>query len=577
MSRKSAPKASHFTTVFFFLVAGLCLASGNEEVSSGIEIDLVYGYRYPDSFMAEHLQDMLKDDHILKEEGIGYLSITYSSGLREIEHNKFAWDHRLVDPDRLKTMFAAEDCSVDAVSLHSASLSRMTRYGIEDRIFREIDRESLEKYAPNYFEVVLVEKEGERLHRRNHDDPWYALTGYRYVYEKGEFLVATTVQDYETVHKYEPMRSIPQLELRLSSAVDIGQLEDDLKRNKIENPSGVPFLAWRNFEYSFAPLYSAFGIRTVGDNLTNISVDGVPNVDDYPVHVHPFLFEFVKFLRGWYEAGLIDSDFLTVDYGKARERAKSGKYAYLSTPRGATIVRPNWLFRSFYDATLSPISLFQVTKDGHTEQSYHASPFIGAEAYLWCVPDNKIGPLLRVFEYTRWPGSEWYPDRNESPGWMKRVFGLLDTHYQVEGDRISPYKVRSVDPNDDPRFSGDRDPDHYAMWHFKVVPEITLSWAQEKRLLQFGFSSQIEPHDEPLLGDPFRGPRELGAIVGKLYEIGYERHEVAELLDSLSRLTMSNVERWIIGAASIEDEWEGYVANWKTSPAGAAIISALGR
>ena len=453
----------------------------------------------------------------------------------------------------------------------------MDSYGIDQGVFRNIARESLKKYAPNYYDIVLIDKKGEHLHRGDSEDPWYALTGYRYLSEKGEFLVATTVPDYGTAHECAPIDSLPWLELSLSSRVDIQKLESDIKKKKGKNSSVVPFLAWKDFEHSFAPLYSAFGIRTVGNNLTAISVDGVPTIDYYPVHIHPAFYAFVKFLRGWYEDGLIDSDFLEVDYKEALERASSGDYSYVSTPRGRTIVRPNLLFEAFYRATHSPISLFQVTRYDHTERSFVASPFEGAEAYLWCVPDEKIGPLLRAFEYTRWPGGELYLDREESPGWIERIFGRLDIHYESEQGQIVPHKARVVDREEDPLFSGDRHEDAYAMWHFKVLPEITLSWAHETRILQYGIVSKVEPHEERLIGDPFREPRELGEAVEQLRDEGYEREQVDELFDSLSTLATANVARWLTGTASIENEWDTYVSDWEQHPAGAAIIRAIGQ
>ena len=561
------------TMICFVLVANLCRgASQGEPNAMGTPteypIPLVYGYRYYETdesayFMADHIESLLADEGL-------HVDIRFSS------------DYRLKDSwhdyhENLKTILARGDCSVHALSLTSEFLSTINPSDLHN-----IRRTDLEKFAPNYYRDVLIKRKGHDLHYVPNSDSWYALTGYRYVEDFSNFVLATTYDHRSTFVSKTPLYSppiLPDLKLHSVRPVAISKLRNALMELSRENSQ--PYFAWKSFEYSFAPIYSAFGISTVGANLMTVRLTSIPVAPDgtTPAQISDEYRAFIRELSEWYDLGLINTDFDSISYRTAVEQAKG--YSVISIPYLRTTMAPDPLFRAVAEGQEN-IFLFQVNSgDYDRAKSLRSSPFYEAEAYPSCVDSDMIEPLLRIFEYARLPVNG--DPRTAESGWMKRVFGLQEKHYRVtrttEGStgshagytrEIQPYRISGVEAVWRP--PGYRSDEGYAMWHFKARPEITLEIHDETRLLidgnpsyyQVSHEATIEPHADLIVGS-IRHSRDLSA------QISDDHIDTGALSD----LTRATAIKWIKGAArAVDDEWDAYVSDWKTA-GGQAIINIL--
>lgn len=516
-------------SAYFFFQSVASFAGPTQERSYDNLIDLVYGYRYSDSFLSKDLEDYLRRGYDLD------VRISFEQTLRDN-----SW---YTDPEKMSIYFAAGDCVVDALSLPSASMHWIDLYATQ-RFFRPIDPTDVETYAPNYYANILSHPRRNFRHFQL-DDGWYALPGYRYVFEKSEFIVATTKTIGSDELNFKSKLGPKYIQSR---AVSLSELTEALKRDRSEAISGhYPYLAWSDFEHSFAPLYGAFGIGTIGRNLLSVGVNGLPLIEGHPAQIHPRFRDAIGVLREWYEERLFDPQFFDTDYYDAYQNARYT--TFLSTPRGPTVLAPNRLFREFSNDH-ETITFFQVRGDERTAQSLDRSPFQGAEAYSWCVSEGEMEPLLRLFEYTRLPSND--TGSSSGGGWLARVFGLEGLHYEVgAGGEIVPYRVGAI-----PSLLGvGRDSDDYAMWHFKRVPEITLQSRDELRIL----GADHIYAEAAILDFELLGSRPIVSPVLDEIDLDGDSSQLSEL----SRYVKERVMRWITHDQEISDsDWNAYVDGW---------------
>lgn len=557
-----------FVTIYM-LIANLCCGTGQNaaDTADTDSIDLIYGYRHTESFMQEHLQAYLWDKHQLR------VRIDYDSSLR--------YDSRSWLTDRAKLLAASGACSVHAYSLPNAFSWSLHWYNGKD-LFRPITSDELEAYAPKYYAKVQKAKEGDRLHRPNRSGPWYALTGYRYYYERNVYHLATTDSGIQELglstdrEIFPHSQANPILSLFNSGTVELSTL-DKVLRTIAAQTGQRPLVVWNDFEASFAPLYSAFGIGTVGSNLTKPpSITQPFIIEDVPAQISSAFKEFLQLLFDWYSAGIIDPKFLSMspfdvailtaeNIARAREDDQRS-YSFVSAAYSDATIFPAAVLDSVLK-TAEQASLFQVVKDDYTIWSRSRSPFVFAEAYAMCVEDQQIEPLLRLFEYTRSPSS---------PGWVERVFGLENQHHRVLDKRILPYLVRTVTPRLPPHWQDDE----LALWHFKRFPEITLNSSHEtvySAVYNFEVTEPWSQLDVEFSGGPIRSSRDSASVFDALqdYAASSSLADLQELSSVLAGITEEYVFRWITGEGAIESEWADYVQMW-TESGGHALIEAIG-
>ena len=496
------------------------------------QVTLVYGHNpdmHPsvDWSLAQDLEEYLRSQH-----GID-ASIEFSSRLRT-RNRWFADYHELL----MST--AIGECPV-----HALSFGTVPNDWLATGLLREIPELMLRRYSPKYHALLLTIK-GDHLYRLP-NGAWYALTGYSYPLEESVYHLAapdTILTGLDPKHQIIPSDGNRDIPLRHYGSIDIDEFETDLQRLKSEH-NRAPLLAWSNFESSFAPVYSALGIATMGSNLTSSSSVFNAGVAYTPGHasertaatISDAFRESIKVIARWYQSGLINDDFASLDYSQLLEQAQTGYYQYLSLPYTAAVT--SWpLYQEFSKAALwqDHMGIFQLSHGNRViARSLFSSPFVGAEAYCFTVSDEQLEAMLLIFDYARVPLDRL--GRYSPNDWKKLWF---EQH------------------TDDGRLSASREPESPS-WHFKRYPEVLLGWSQLPNVPGSIESSWWEP-SVYLRGTRPPPPRGARTIVG--------------LSDKLFNITSEYVHAWIHGSADIDDEWEVYVNEW-TDAGGYLLIESL--
>ena len=524
--------------------------------------DLIYGYHYPGSLLTGDIERYILDEHKLA------IEISYIDHFR-VPASPGQYD--VIDVPTLQATIASDACPIHALSLRYPHLHQDLLY--------PLDPADIAEFAPDYYEEIVKQKVAYG-HDTDTDEPWYSLPGFRHIYEKSTLLLATTdasiATDTTTVYdppitEYHPS-GFPDT-ISLAQPVDIHDLEDYMLyiRNSTNSP---PMLAWNAFERSFAPLYGAFGVSTVGANLLRVNIASLPTVSAAPAQISNEFKDAIELLQNWYANGLINDDFHSLTKtGAARRAQQPGPDPTKAPPRVLateylpSVLAPNDLFRNFVLGH-ETVTLFEATADESIpHQSRWRDPFVGAEAYLRsCADELPIDALLRVFEYTRWPGTPSEP-ASMGEGWMRRVFGK-DSFYQVSFDTkiVAPYRFR--DRFHDPPFQ--RKKGEYLMWHFKVFPEVTFKYYDETRLLWRPTSSSQDSAnyvDQP--HSALRPPRNLVKFLNP-----QQSDQWMAQADQLSRFTREFVLTSIVAGTDLSSEWQDYLVEWMTN-GGSIVVDAL--
>lgn len=119
----------------------------------------------------------------------------------------------------------------------------------------------------------------------------------------------------------------------MDTSVPIGWLEELLIAFRDGDPDGngkndtIPLAGGNSFSWTFAALTNTFGVTF--SSFWNVEVDG----ELYTWRTAPGWRDFLAMMARWYEMGLIDSEFPTVDLGKTWEKVttdQTGVYAAMN-------------------------------------------------------------------------------------------------------------------------------------------------------------------------------------------------------------------------------------------------------
>lgn len=534
-------------------VLGATASGSSPPEESAIEV--IYGYQYPDSFMTQAIQEYLWNHFQLN------VQIKY---IHSIQNRNRPW---ITDRELFLTDRASGLCSVHALSLPSPSSATLNSYG-GAQAFRVVSPDDLSQYAPLYYRAVIKAHDDERIAPAGRSAPIYSLPGYNFLNDQSVFHLAATPSaashlglTLDSGHKLPQIRSLSTLRLFHVGKIELAHLNSAL--NELAHSDPQPFLAWQYFEHSFAPIYSSLGISTVGTNLTRTHSLNIPYFIDgtqlLAAQISPAFKNSLELISRWYDQGIINNDFPTLSRDGFRRVVEQGLRddhpLFFAIPYSSALISPSAYVEDPYSE--ARIAILQVVNNNRAERSLSHSPFLEAEAYSSCVPDEAVQPLLRIFEYTRWP---------DSIGWTQRVFGMENIHYYyLPNDLIAPYRVASVADS----LPGSRNADDFAMWHFKAAPQITLDWRHARNLYLPGESIRLAEStnynlDTLLHGNPYRKPLALDSPVPTDLD-----H------NALSEIFQTYVIDSIIGDASeINNTWDAYVARWMAA-GGNAIITAL--
>ena len=344
--------------------------------------------------------------------------------------------------------------------------------------------------------------------------------------------------------------------------ITLDWLTDVLEAFKKGDPDGngvadtIPWGACNQIERSFPTIFGAFGVpsqynRIIGGELIDWRID--PSTQDV-----------LKALRAWYQDGLIDSEFVSIDVRKAWEKIAARKVAVhhnihvtsSGNPYDAT--RPPWsmvsreeIAKGAYVAVLPPPIGPGGARGGPNYRS------VGPLSYYWYfnkkVDDAKLKKLLEIFDYCT----------GDTEQYIQRVFGKPGVHFDWEGEPWnSKPMVRSADqvPAGYPKQGG---------------IDVYLPLVTDDRV-KFYFNANFAT----FLKDVLLGPR------GKSFSYYPARW------DELGTTNLSDINKkhgtdlktiWeeffykaVAGTIDIDAEWNAYVKRWRSS-GGDAYLAELSK
>ena len=229
---------------------------------------------------------------------------------------------------------------------------------------------------------------------------------------------------------------------------------------------------WAGRLYHLAPLFTAFGIHTIGGSiLFGYDSDGQSNFDTGN------LFLFLERLREWHRQGYLHSEFLN---GKASPDSdvNVGMMTVNLWSVGYIQIPPDGESRSYDFPPLSwakdPDSDVVIIDAASLLSRRSRSLFLDAniqhETAKHTVSGDTLPKVLQIYEYVR-----VLMDPNVPRYWLKWVYGEPGVHYhQVDGTYVSKrvWQVKQNPEYDDDYgdFLSDRDADEPADFHFKIWP-----------------------------------------------------------------------------------------------------------
>lgn len=453
------------------------------------------------------------------------------------------------DRERREIMIAAEewpDCG-------PATLNVLDGYN--QGVFRSIPIDMLREYAPEYVKLMDRYPIGWLTNRNpdNEDEVlaingvatnttinmWYPTTRIDYIrnvgmdmegYDAGKF----PMDEFGEVHFYD-------------IDVTMNWLEDLLYAYRDGDPDGngvdgdvIPMGASNNITRSWAPLLGAYGVMYNGNRMVNGEL--------LTYHIDPGFRDFLIKMSSWYENGLIDTEFPTLNHSKHWDKIKTGQVAFSceqATYAGQTwaMNRPpnTWVSDEDFEAGAETV-IFWPPVGPNGDQG---APRYGAlpVRYNWVVyghvSDAKLAKILEVINW-----------RATDEGFAAYQAGKAGVHYDWEGE---PYNSRQIprDPEDIPEgYSKDGGispyPPFYTVERQSIIqPPQLAKWYQNYALSDKGMEIAIRPYRYDFLGS-----QELRDI--------YEMYG-----ETLSTMFNELFFQGITGQIDVAAEWDGYVEKWR--------------
>ena len=339
---------------------------------------------------------------------------------------------------------------------------------------RTIPKEMLEKYAPRYMKMLSENPPGPLMNlKEGTDDQYLQLLG-QYAHVDGIPWGPTLRLDWLENLGIEPPGEMKQVGPSngrekiyfTDGSYSLEELEEILLAFTFDDPDGNG----KNDTYGLSPyndqihwaasLMGAFGIAP-GYNLLE---DG----QLVKTEVSQKYKEFLKLMAKWYDMGIIDPEFTTLDQSKSWEKYKQGKIGYyIAQP--AYIAMDDWAKgRAPQNIVENPKSTAKVLATApevgmNGEQGVYAYlPVVNlADAFYVSknVTDEELARILQMFDYI---------NHDNEARWT--LYGEVGVHSDWEGEpENSALKVR-------PEFATEEGNSGFWAYNFRTYDAERVQW-----------------------------------------------------------------------------------------------------
>ncbi|GAB2556178.1 type 2 periplasmic-binding domain-containing protein [Gracilibacillus alcaliphilus] len=437
----------------------------------------------------------------------------------------------------------------DTFSFTAASLSTQEFY--QNDLTRTIPREMIEKYAPKYAQMLDETPPGWEMNKApDSDDEYLALTGIQ-SHTEGLLWTSTFRLDWleelgiDPPGDIEPVGTEGGLEriYFTDEAYTLDELEEILRAFTFDDPNGNG----KNDTYGLLPyndqlhwMNTIMGAHGVAPGY-NLEEDGEIKAAEISNRYK----EALKRLAKWYDMGLMDPEWTTLDVEKAWEKYQIGNTGYFTAQRSyvamedwTTMRAPQNLILADEEAKLL-VTAPEIGPDGDQGvgswmpvttlgQSYHISKD---------VTDEELARILQIFDFV---------NHDDEARWT--LYGEVGEHSEWQGE---PDESAIIINDEYPAEEGDMG---FWAYNFRTYPGERLTWLTSQYTLEL--MDKFFTRDDVVENMLIRPHRE------DLFE---ETH-ITELQQRYSGQLDTIVEefrmRAIVGEIDIDQEWDSYVQNW---------------
>ncbi|NIK75335.1 ABC-type glycerol-3-phosphate transport system substrate-binding protein [Paenibacillus castaneae] len=422
----------------------------------------------------------------------------------------------------------------------------------ESGLTRTIPKEMLEKYAPRYMKMLSENPPGPIMNlKKGTDDQYLQLLG-QYAHVDGLPWGPTLRLDWLENLGMKPSGEMKQVGPSggrekiyfTEAAYTLEELEEILKAFTFGDPDGngkddtYGILPANNNLNWAASLMGAFGLAKGYNLLENDKLVTTEISQKYK--------EFLKLMAKWYDMGLIDPEFTTLDEKMGWEKYKQGKIGYyIAQP--AYIAMDDWAKgRAPQNIVENPNSKAKVLatapeigKDGQQGVGAYLPVTNLADAFYISknVTDKQLARILQIFDYINF---------DDEARWT--LYGEVGVHSDWEGEpENSALKVR-------PEFAEQEGNSGFWAYNFRTYSKERVKWFTSAYTLklkdEFYARNDIK---EKMLIRPFKWD-----ILNETNLIEVSKRYSGQLNTIVDEFRM----KAIVGEIDIDKEWDKYVENW---------------
>ena len=437
-----------------------------------------------------------------------------------------------------------------------------------DGIIRPIPIAMIREFMPAYTQRMDSEYPDGWLRDLNPDNPEEEVLGIQGFSAQnvsmGYFIafrtdwaakVGATLSDYEStkysIDEYGRVYYWPNPD----GSATLDWFEDLLIRFRDGDPDGngqndtIPFGGGGGPRYGWlhSPIAGAFQAQLEGRR--NTLVDGRL----YTEEISPNYRKYLQLMAKWYETGLLDKEFLTIDRAKAWDKVQAGLTAsqsihYWYSGREDRMHLPPNSFVPEEDLGKAEVPLFQpVGPDGYRGGgAYNPSPWYNMNQYVNAdVDDEKLKVILQIVDAAYYGTAE---------DWVHQRFGKEGVHFDWSGEPWNSTPVRRAEEDIAPT-AGEPTVGPFVNSYPPSASADRIVFNNAPMITTFLTEHIVSPAGMARTLLPYRFDSKSETNLAELYS---EHGEV------LSTLTTEFSAKAIVGEVDINDdaEWDSYVADY---------------
>lgn len=419
---------------------------------------------------------------------------------------------------------------------------------------RTIPKEMLEKYAPRYMKMLSENPPGPIMNLKEGTDNQYLQLIGQYAHVDGLVWGPTFRLDWLEKLGIEPPGEIKQVGpsngrekiYYTDGAYTIEEVEEILKAFTFNDPDGngkddtYGLSPWNSNTNWAVTLAGAYGIALTAKY--NLMEDGKLVTTEVSQKYKAFLKQMAK----WYEMGLIDPEFTTLDDKKSWEKYKQGKIGYY-------VAQPSYMAMDDWAKGRAPqnivenpdstakllATLPEIGKDGSQAEGAYIPVGNLADAFYVSkdVSDEELARILQVFDYINF---------DKEARWT--LYGEVGVHSDWEGEpEKSALKVR-------PEFAAEEGNSGFWAYNFRTYDQDRVPWFQSEYTMKLKNDLFArEDVKEKMLIRPYKWD-----LLNETNIKEVDKRYKGQLDTIVAEFRM----KAIVGEVDIDKEWDNYVENW---------------